>query len=126
MKELTINLKQDFIPINLVDPETNEKHAFKYRYDDETLNGYRDELNPVVENLKKAKETSTFEEVDNMLKEAFEFILGPGEYERIKKVQNSIINRQSLIFEIIKLIETQLSTLMIEKEESEADKYVVD
>lgn len=126
MKELNINLNHDYIPINLVEPDTGVKHEFRYNYDDTTLNSYRDDVNPMLEKFKAAEETNTFEEIDDMLKEAFEFLLGPGEYDRIKKVQNSIINRQNLIFELMKVIEEQLTTLKVEVEEEEADKYAID
>lgn len=126
MKELNINLNHDYIPINLVEPDTGVKHEFRYNYDDTTLNSYRDDVNPMLEKFKAAEETNTFEEIDDMLKEAYEFLLGPGSYEKIKKIQKSIINRQNLIFSLIKLIEEQLTAFKIEEEEEEADKYAID
>lgn len=126
MKELNINLNHDYIPINLVEPDTGVKHEFRYNYDDTTLNSYRDDVNPMLEKFKAAEETNTFEEIDDMLKEAFEFLLGPGSYEKIKTIQKSIINRQNLIFSLIKLIEEELTDFKIEAEEEEADKYAID
>lgn len=126
MKELNIELSGDYIPINLVEPETKEKTEFRFHYSDDTLNGYRESLEPFLEDYNNLGESGTFDEVDELLGKAFDFLLGEGSYVQIKTIQKSIINRKSLLFQVITLIEKALSEIVLEQDEEKASQYEVE
>lgn len=124
MKQLQFETKQDFIPIQLIDNEGGT-HEFRFDYDDKRLTQYQEGIRSHIDKLVKMKNNSSFSDNDAALGEAFEFLLGKGSYKKVKKVQTSIINRTTLLYDIIKAIDTEWDELKAPDDE-DASEFIIE
>lgn len=128
MQALELSVKKDYLPINLRDEATGEiKDTLKFYYDDNTTKSFQKDSDVIlkrIEDLEKSDSAET-ETEDKILEEWFNYVLGDGAYDIIKKHQRSIINRKTLLIELTFLIRDALNLMKQKQDEDAAKLYEI-
>lgn len=129
MGEVNLQLKKDYLPINLSSPEDESVvKSFRFYYDDESVRDYNKNAEKHRARIDKIDLSKKDESVKNdlILKEGYEFFLGKGAYNDIKELQKSQFNRRVLFLELVKLMEKAINDMQVAQDEKEAEFYVVE
>lgn len=128
MQALELSVKKDYLPINLRDEATGEiKDTLKFYYDDNTTKSFQKDSDVIlkrIEDLEKSDNAET-ETEDKILEEWFNYVLGDGSYDIIKKHQRSILNRKTLLIELTFLIRDALNLMKQKQDEDAAKLYEI-
>lgn len=129
MEAIELKLKKDWLPVKLIDEESEEVvDTLRFYYDDETVKKFEkdsEKFQEKINKISKSKKAETQIE-DEILCEFFEYWLGKGSYEKLKKVQKSIYHRKDMVIDLSLAISNALAIMKEKQEEKQADYYSAD
>lgn len=128
MQAIDLSVEKDYLPINLRDSETNEvKETLKFYYDDTTIKNFQNDTDKIMKRIEElevaSKSQSDIE--DAILEEWFDYVLGAGSYDVVKKCQHSIIHRKTMLIDLSLAISKALTMMKVKQDEEAAKLYEV-
>lgn len=129
MKPIELNVKKDWLPVNLVSEESGEViDTLRFYYDDNTVKRFQKDTEEIQARIKKLDESkkAQTEKEDAILCEFFDFWLGEGSYEKVKVAQRSIYHRKDMIIDLSLAISNALHEMRAVQEEKQAEFYLVE
>lgn len=128
MQAIDLSVEKDYLPINLRDSETNEvKETLKFYYDDTTIKNFQNDTDKIMKRIEElegaSKSQSDIE--DAILEEWFDYVLGAGSYDVVKKCQRSIIHRKTMLIDLSLAISKALTMMKVKQDEEAAKLYEV-
>ncbi|MGX6979120.1 hypothetical protein ACWN8V_07655 [Vagococcus elongatus] len=133
MNEILLPIKRDYFPIKLqFEDGSTATEEFRFSYSDENIKRFYNGISEVTERIDKISEKEAADvlgeisKADEWLKEGYDFILGQGSYEIIKKHQPSILNRKALYLTLVEFITKAINDFKEEQDRKEAEMFEID